>query len=104
MSFASTPELREQLTDWIAATFGAGSLGGADADKWQFVTIDAAVSYWAFVCHPDRYDGLGAATALDEIAWLLDRGEPKPGDRAIVWQAKGSGENRGVVALGEIVW
>ena len=62
-----------------------------------------AIKYWGICCNPDTYDGLGAASKLDKLCWTLDRGEPMPGDKIILWQAKGSKGRRGIIALGEVI-
>ncbi|MEO1997903.1 MAG: DUF3883 domain-containing protein [Planctomycetaceae bacterium] len=80
-----------------------GVLDGIDSSKWRFTRVSADLSYWAFICRPDRYAGLEAATALRELEWTVDRGDPRPGDRLLLWQAKGGGDRRGVIALGEVI-
>ena len=63
------------------------------------------IRYWALCCNPDVYDGYGAAKELDQLCWTLDRGAPMPGDKIILWQAKGKAKagRRGIVALGEVI-
>ncbi|MCX7425065.1 MAG: DUF3883 domain-containing protein [Planctomycetia bacterium] len=102
-AFAANPELAEELDAWMVATFGAATVAGINRGKWRFIALDTVVHYWAFVCNPDKYDVTSALAVLDELCWTLDRGDPKTGDRIIIWQAKGSSENRGVVALGEVI-
>jgi len=65
----------------------------------------ANIRFWALCCVPDVYDGFGAARELDVLCWTLDRGEPMPGDKIIVWQAKGKSKHgrRGIIALGEVI-
>ena len=61
--------------------------------------------YWALCCVPDVYDGKSAVAELDDLCWTLDRGEPMPGDKIILWQSKGAlkGGRRGIIALGEVI-
>jgi hypothetical protein len=75
---------------------------GIDTGKWRFASIAASRSYFALLCNPDRFDGLGAVTALPEVAWTVNRMNPQVGDRILLWQAKGHGDRRGVIAIGEV--
>jgi hypothetical protein len=59
-------------------------------------------NYWAILCTPTIYDALGACTQLDELTWNVDRGNPRPGDRVVIWQGKASNRDRGVVGIGVI--
>jgi len=100
--YSSDSRLTERLTRWCERAVGAGSLEGTDVEKWRFAKINPARRYWSLLCNPDRFAGLEAVSALDELVWTVDRGAPQPGDRILVWQAKGSGDRRGVIALGEV--
>ena len=91
------------LREWCESGLGQGVLDGIDAAKWRFVRVTDERSYWAFVCRPDRFAGLEAVATLSEMEWTVDRGEPKPGDRLLLWQAKAGGDRRGVIALGEVI-
>ena len=44
---------------------------------------------WALLCNPDVFDAEGAAAVLDEGLWALPKGDPEPGDRLLIWKAKG---------------
>ncbi len=95
--------LSNALREWCESRLGPGVFDGIDATKWRFVRVRDERSYWAFVCRPDRFAGLEAVAALSEMEWTVDRGEPKTGDRLLLWQAKAGGDRRGVIALGEII-
>lgn len=58
---------------------------------------------WALLCNPEVFDAEGAAAVLDEGLWALPKGDPEPGDRLLIWKAKGGGLRRGVVALGKVL-
>ena len=59
--------------------------------------------HWGILCHPDTYDVQAAAAALPEDTWNLPVGDPEPGDLLVFWKAKGRSDERGVVALGEVL-
>jgi len=96
--FSASKELSERL----AAQLGAEKVGGVDHSKWRFTQLPPMRRYFALMCHPKRYDGLAAVRAFEEIAWTIERMTPQVGDRVLLWQAKGSGRDRGVIALGEV--
>ena len=100
--FQADQTLVDQLIEWSSFLFGASLFGGANHNKWQFARLNEIRRYWALLCDPERFRGLEAVAALDEIVWSTDRGEPKVGDRVLLWQAKGTGNKRGVIALGGI--
>lgn len=100
--FIASSELMDRLEDWISVQIGEDVVAGINKDKWRFIELDSNRNYWAVVCNPDTYDGLSAVAVLEEIHWRLDRGNPQPGDRIIVWQAKGRHGRRGVIAMGEV--
>lgn len=101
-TFVPDDELASKLLDWINECFGQAFAKGIDNTKWRFVRLVSNRKYWALVCNPDIYKGLEAAQTLDELVWTIDRGSPLPGDRVLIWQAKGRGKTRGVIALGEV--
>lgn len=70
--------------------------------KWRFASLPSPRRYWSLVCRPDTFDGLAAARDLPEIAWTCGREDVSVGDRVLIWQAKGNGDRRGVVAIGEV--
>ncbi|MBA3485394.1 MAG: EVE domain-containing protein [Pirellulales bacterium] len=90
------------LERWLARHFGEAGATRFNKGKWRFCTL-RGIHYWAFACDPRKYDALSACSVLDDIAWTADRLDPRVGDRAILWQAKGGGADRGIVGLGEIV-
>jgi len=59
--------------------------------------------YWALLANPEKYRIEAVVRALDEDTWVLPTGTPNPGDRLVVWKAKGATANRGVVALAEVL-
>ena len=61
------------------------------------------MQYWAFLANPSTYDVEGAIRELQTDDWLTDGKGLKPGDKAIIWKAKGRDEHRGVVALAEVL-
>jgi hypothetical protein len=73
--------------------------------KRRDTSVTIETKYWALCCVPDAYDARGAMAKLDTLCWTLDRGEPVPGDRIIVWQSKGKLKDgrRGIVGLGEVI-
>ena len=60
-------------------------------------------AYYAFLANPDRYRIEEAVHELDVDTWVTRGQDMKPGDRVIIWKAKGSGNHRGIVALGEVI-
>ena len=54
---------------------------------------------WALLANPDSYDIEGAVAEGGSDTWTLPQGNPKPGDRGLIWMAKGSGSRRGVVTF-----
>ena len=59
--------------------------------------------YHAIIANPDSYDIEEAVQTLTTDTWGVPKGEVEVGDRIVVWKAKGSGEHRGIVALGEVI-
>ena len=57
---------------------------------------------WAFLCNPDIYDIQNAIHDLEEDTWTVANSDVRAGDRVAIWQAKGSGEHRGIVSLGVV--
>lgn len=59
--------------------------------------------YWALLAKPQIYD-IESAIQSDEIDWwATGQDDLKPGDRILIWKAKGNEKDRGIVALGEVV-
>ncbi len=59
--------------------------------------------YWAFCANPRVYNVEQAVSELREDDWIVRRGDVRAGDRAIIWKAKGNQQDRGIVALAEIL-
>ena len=95
-------ERSELLTERLKARLTSDVCEGVDSDKWRFASIASTRSYFALLCNPSRFDGLGAVTALPELAWTVNRMSPSVGDRILLWQAKGDKDRRGVIAIGEV--
>lgn len=55
------------------------------------------------MANPDAYRVQDAVTERETDLWTVKRGDVRAGDRVAFWQAKGSGTNRGVVALGIVL-
>lgn len=100
--FAPDADAAQRLHSWCVERLGEDSLAGIDTSKWLFARLPSPRNYWALLCNPNRFAALEAASVLDGMVWTVNRGEPQPGDRVLVWQAKGSGMKRGVVALAEV--
>ena len=90
--FRTEESLVNRLRGWGTSLISADVFGGADASKWRFARLAESRSYWSLLCDPECFMGLKAVEALDELTWTVDRGEPKVGDRVLLWQAKGIGE------------
>src|ERR1700730_19339931 len=60
-------------------------------------------NYWAFLANPKVYKIENAIQELDEDTWNVPRGNIRDGDRAIIWKAKGNDQQRGIIALAEIL-
>lgn len=99
---ASQP-LNDALQNWCSQHLGRDVFQGIDTSKWKFVQLAADRNYWAFACRPDRFAGLEAVAVLSEMEWTIDRSDPQPGDRLLIWQTKGNSDRRGVIALGEVI-
>ncbi len=100
--FAPNAVLSGLLNRSLIATVGRDAISGIDQSKWAFSVIRSTRKYWALVCNPDKFDGLGAVQALDDLAWTVDRGDFSVGDRIALWQSKGRGPERGIIAVGEV--
>lgn len=96
--FTESDTLRMMLTRRL----GSEVCASIDTEKWRFALMPSSRRYFALMCNPDRYDGLAAVTALREISWIANRMDPDVGDGVVLWQAKGSGDRRGVIAVGEV--
>lgn len=100
--FKPSAVLAGLLKSHLVATVGQDAIRGIDQSKWAFAVVRSPRKYWALVCNPDKFDGLGAVQALDELAWTVDRGDFSLGDRIALWQSKGKGTERGIIAVGEV--
>lgn len=58
--------------------------------------------YWLLAADPHRYRLLTAIQELPIDTWSTGRSKLEVGDRAFIWQMKGNGDHRGIVALAEI--
>ena len=101
--YQAFPQFASQLQEWLTSTFGRDAVAGINPDKWAFVDLQSKIRYWAVCCQPETYDARSALAHLADMCWTLDRGEPQPGDKMIVWQAKGQRGRRGVIGLGEVI-
>jgi hypothetical protein len=61
------------------------------------------VQYWAFVANPMVYRIQDAVRERPEDSWRILHYPVRRGDRAVIWKAKGRDEQRGIVALAEVV-
>ena len=59
--------------------------------------------YFALLANPNRYRIEEAVHELPVDTWVTAGKNMQPGDRVIIWKAKGRGEERGIVALGQVV-
>lgn len=59
--------------------------------------------HWAIVANPNLYRVEQAVAERTDDLWTVKRGDLRAGDRVAIWKAKGSGDRRGVVALGEVL-
>lgn len=100
--YAESDEMAAMLNQWCETLLGPGCLSTIDQTKWRFTRIQTRRKYWAALCRPDHFAGLQAVRHLDELEWTVDRGDPVPGDRVLIWQAKGGGDRRGVIAFTEV--
>jgi len=102
-SYVEAQDLTERLSQWCVDQFGRLVLDGVETSKWRFVRLPTKRKYWALVSRADRFAGAEAVAALDELWWTVDRPNPRPGDRVLIWQAKTGAGRRGVIALGEVI-
>ncbi len=127
-SFQPDPTMGNRLISWAEGLVGAGALGGIDKSKWRFIRLgedtglpifDASSPpdaeeeeppsgvperrYWAIIANPDRYGIQEAMAVLTEDTWHIPVGDASPGDRLLIWKAKGSERVRGIVGLGEVI-
>ncbi|MBS0198091.1 MAG: DUF3883 domain-containing protein [Planctomycetes bacterium] len=100
--FSPNATLGNSLMAWAARAIASNVLSGADTGEWSFVRLPSVRRYWALVCNPEVFDGLSAVASLETLAWTVDRGDFKVGDGIVLWQAKGDGDRRGVIALGDV--
>lgn len=64
---------------------------------------ERAPNYWAFCAHPSQYRIMDAIRDCEFDSWNIKRGNVRAGDSAIIWKAKGREEQRGIVALAEVL-
>lgn len=101
--FVPNTLLTQRLLNWCVDALPADTVASVTTDKWSFVELEAETRYWALACDPEVYDAVSALRLLDTLCWTLNRGDPKVGDRIILWQAKGKGLDRGIIAIGQIL-
>ena len=58
--------------------------------------------YWAFLANPKVYR-IEEAIQQEEDSWTVPRGDVRAGDRVIICKAKGNDQQRGIVALAEVL-
>ena len=68
-------------------------------DLRRYLVNGAAPRYWALLANPKAYDIVAAVEDGGSDVWTLPQGNPRPGDRGLIWMAKGAGKHRGVVAF-----
>jgi type I restriction enzyme M protein len=66
-------------------------------------TAIPARRYWTLASHPARYRVVDAVRELDEDWWLTGGADIHAGDRIAVWKYKGSDDQRGIIAFGEVL-
>jgi hypothetical protein len=54
---------------------------------------------WAVCAHPQNYRIFDAVHWCEFDSWNSPRGDVRAGDRAVIWNAKGHDDHRGIVAL-----
>ena len=81
---------------WLAARQAQGEQDQADSTPHYS-------RYWALSANPDIYRVEDAVRDLDEDWWTTKRSALSPGDRVVVWKARGSHDQRGIVALGTVL-
>lgn len=59
--------------------------------------------YWAFCANPRFYKIEQAVHELPEDNWTVPHGDVHAGDRAIIWKAKGNDQQRGIIALADVL-
>lgn len=68
------------------------------------VTTARERQYWRLLSNPSKYRILDAVRNLDTDLWEVDKNtDIRPGDRVLIWMAKGNQSLCGAVALGEVV-
>ena len=66
-------------------------------------SASTSTRYWAVVANPDLYRVEQAISERAGDLWTVKRSDVRAGDRVAIWKAKGSGNHRGIVALGEVL-
>src|SRR5579883_3255148 len=60
-------------------------------------------NYWSFTASPRVSKIEQALQELEEDLWRVPNRKVRAGDRAIIWKAKGNSQQRGIVALAEVL-
>jgi len=74
-------------------------------EQWGLLPTDGdeRTRYWAILANPTTYRIQEAVATLKEDTWNLSVGNANPGDRLLIWKAKGKDQVRGVVGLAEVL-
>jgi hypothetical protein len=73
------------------------------ATRYEVECLSRQCQYFAFLTNPNRYRIEDAIRECEVDAWPTGGTNMQLGDRVIIWKAKGRGEERGIVALGQVV-
>ena len=90
----------------LGVELGPGDFSAGEGQACFRILRDLGITirgYWALLCNPQQFDIVRAAAELDEGLWLLPQGDPRPGDRILIWKAKGHDSDRGIAALAEVL-
>jgi hypothetical protein len=74
-----------------------------ELESWLRGRPAGSVEHWALVANPDYYRIADAVTSFETDLWTTKGTAIGVGDLAIIWQARGSGSLRGIIALAEVL-
>ncbi|WP_224961812.1 EVE domain-containing protein [Geomonas subterranea] len=102
-AFKKSKAAETQLQQWLEVKLGQNAVKHISTAKWKFLELPSRVNYWVFSAIPRDYEILEAVRELEFDRWRVGGHDVKKGDRCIIWKAKGTEQDRGIVAMGEVL-
>lgn len=102
-TFSPCSKTRDLLVSWIKDRIGEDQKPKFNTKNWKFAKLPLSKQFWAAMSNPNVYKITEALKKKTRGDWLIKQAHVRRGDRLLIWKAKGSDKDRGIVALAEVV-